>query len=338
MTDRAEQGSYQTALRLIETLRLLPRHPRALTVSELQSRLAARGFAVDIRTVQRNLNLLSAHYPIHGDEAKPQRWCWARDAIVTELPGMDPLTALAFRLARLHLAPLLPTTLLAQFDPYLHAADRALGGHNRTWRWADKVRLIPNGLALLPPAGDAGVMATVGEALLRECCFAGRYRNRDDAERAFERVHPLALVLRGPALYLLATLDDYDDVRQLRVHRFLSAELLLDQPRRLPEHFDLEAYLHAGGFEYPEGEPIPLVALFQRGAARHLRETPLSDDQRIVDEDDWRVRLTATVNDTALLRWWLLGFGSGVEVLEPAALRAEMAETARWMAWRYRPA
>jgi predicted DNA-binding transcriptional regulator YafY len=104
----------------------------------------------------------------------------------------------------------------------------------------------------------------------------------------------------------------------------------------LPEHFDLDAYLRAGGFEYPEGEPIPLVALFQRGAARHLQETPLSDDQRIVDEDDWRVRLTATVNDTALLRWWLLGFGSGVEVLEPAALRAEMAETVRWMAWRYR--
>ena len=78
---------------------------------------------------------------------------------------------------------------------------------------------------------------------------------------------------------------------------------MLDQPRRLPDHFDLDAYIRAGGFEYPEGEPIPLVALFQRGAARHLRETPLSDDQRIVDEDDWRVRLTATVNDTALLRW-----------------------------------
>jgi hypothetical protein len=27
-----------------------------------------------------------------------------------------------------------------------------------------------------------------------------------------------------------------------------------------------------------------VVALFQQGAARHLDETPLSDDQRIVDE------------------------------------------------------
>ncbi len=213
-----------------------------------------------------------------------------------------------------------------------------LGDCNPTYRWADRVRVVPNGLALLPQTGDAGVMATVGEALLRECCFAARYRNRDDAERTFRRVHPLALVLRGPALYLLATLDEYEDIRQLRVHRFLSAELRLDQARRLPENFDLDAYIRAGGFEYPEGEPIPLVALFQRGAAWHLQETPLSDDQQIVDEDDERIRLSATVNDTSLLRWWLLGFGAGVEVLEPVGLREEMIETARWMVWRYRPA
>ncbi len=260
-----------------------------------------------------------------------------QEAAIADLPSMDPATALAFRLASLHLAPLLPATLLAKFDPYLKAADRALGDSDLTYRWADKVRMVPNGLALHPPADNAEIMATVGEALLRECCFAARYRNQADEERDFQQVHPLALVLRGPALYLLATLDDFADVRQLRVHRFLRTDLLPEQPRRLPEGFDLDAYIREGGFEYPEGEPIQLVALFQRSAARHLNETPLSDDQRIVDEDedDWRVRLTATVNDTQLLRWWLLGFGAGVEVLEPAALRQEMADTARRMAWRY---
>ena len=333
-----DRDSHETALRLIETLRQLPRYPKVITPQKLRDRLAAHGVKVNLRTIQRNLNDLSRYYPICNNEQKPQGWCWMRDADLTDLPRMDPATALAFRLASLHLAPLLPATLLARFDPYLKAADRALGDSDLTYRWADKVRMVPNGLALRPPTDNAEIIATVGEALLRECCFTARYRNRDEAERAFERVHPLALVLRGPALYLLATLDDYEDVRQLRVHRFLSAELLPDQPRRLPENFELDAYIRTGGFEYPEGEPMALVALFQRGAARHLQETPLSADQRIVDEDDWRVRLSATVNDTTLLRWWLLGFGSGVEVLEPAALRAEMAETARRMAWRYRPA
>ncbi len=42
------------------------------------------------------------------------------------------------------------------------------------------------------------------------------------------------------------------------------------------------------------------------------------------NEDDDYFRLTATVDDTAQLRWWLLSFGSKVEVLEPAGRREEM--------------
>ena len=98
----------------------------------------------------------------------------------------------------------------------------------------------------------------------------------------------------------------------------------------------MDTYIRAGGFEYPEGAPIQLVVRFDRDAAWHLYETPLSSDQQITAEDNDWVRLTATVNDTSLLRWWLLGFGAGVEVLEPATLRTAMAETIRQMAARYR--
>jgi predicted DNA-binding transcriptional regulator YafY len=34
--------------------------------------------------------------------------------------------------------------------------------------------------------------------------------------------------------------------------------------------------------------------------------------------------LTATVNDTWQLRWWLMGQGAGVEVCAPQELRAEI--------------
>lgn len=326
----------ETAFRLMTILLLLPRYPRTSTVQELQEKLAECRFKVTARTIQRNLNSLSGMYSLLSEGHKPQRWCWRADAPLLQMPGMKPLTALTFRLARQHLAALLPANLLGQLDPYLGAADCALGERNPAYRWADKVRWIPSGLALLPPADDPQIMAVVNDALWQEYCFSADYCNQHGIERTFERVHPLALVLRGPALYLLATLDDFEDVRQLRVHRFLSAELLPDQPRKLPPDFDLDAYIRAGGFDYPEGEPLLLVALFQRGAARHLRETPLSPDQQICDEDDWRVRLTATVSDTPLLRWWLLGFGAEVEVLEPPALREEMATTARRMTWRYR--
>lgn len=67
--------AHQTALRLIQTLRLLPRYPNTLTVREPQGQLASSGFEVDPRTIQRNLSELSVRYAIYGDEGRPQRWC-----------------------------------------------------------------------------------------------------------------------------------------------------------------------------------------------------------------------------------------------------------------------
>ena len=42
-----------------------------------------------------------------------------------------------------------------------------------------------------------------------------------------------------------------------------------------------------------------------------------------------------TVADTAELRWWLLGFGDGVEVVRPKALRNEFREMTNNMARMY---
>ncbi|MNV48779.1 hypothetical protein D3C71_1407020 [compost metagenome] len=47
------------------------------------------------------------------------------------------------------------------------------------------------------------------------------------------------------------------------------------------------------------------------------------------------VELTATVTLDQPLRWWLRGFGSQVEVLAPAALRAEMRADAEVSASAY---
>ena len=47
------------------------------------------------------------------------------------------------------------------------------------------------------------------------------------------------------------------------------------------------------------------------------------------------LQLSATVPHTRALVWWLLGFGDGVVIQEPAGLRAELAGIARRMAAAY---
>jgi predicted DNA-binding transcriptional regulator YafY len=75
--------------------------------------------------------------------------------------------------------------------------------------------------------------------------------------------------------------------------------------------------------------------VFTRAAGEHLHETPLSADQVLTADAEGRLHLAATVPNTRALVWWLLGFGDGVVIQEPADLREELAGVARRMAAAY---
>jgi len=123
-------------------------------------------------------------------------------------------------------------------------------------------------------------------------------------------------------IYLVATLWDYQDIKQLTLHRMSEPELLDKQTTRVPG-FDLKEYIAQGAFGYRlSEEPIRLKVRFFGAAAQHLHETALSADQVLTEEADTGATiLEATVLETEELRWWLLSFGDQVEVLEPKSLR-----------------
>ena len=115
---------------------------------------------------------------------------------------------------------------------------------------------------------------------------------------------------------------DYTDIRLLAVHRIQSAEVL-DKPAKTPKKFDLSKYISQGALGFGGSDEIKLVVRFTAPAVEHLRETPLSLNQKIEPDKAGWMCVHATVPDTPQLRWWLLGFGGLVEVLEPTSLREE---------------
>jgi predicted DNA-binding transcriptional regulator YafY len=171
----------------------------------------------------------------------------------------------------------------------------------------------------------------VYEALFHDRQFHGDYRSRSERGTKEFVVNPLGLIFNDPVVYLVATLWDYPDLRLLALHRFKNARLLKDGCRR-PADFDLDTYLAEGAVEFPvnkNGGPIRLSIHMAADVAFHLRESPLGQKQKIGPEEDGFVRIDATVPDTSQLRWWLLGFGDQVEVLEPEHLRDEFAQIAQ---------
>ena len=146
--------------------------------------------------------------------------------------------------------------------------------------------------------------------------------------------NPLGLVVRGNLIYLVCTLWNYQDIRQLALHRVKSA-VMTDVAVTRPADFDLDRYIEEQEFHYPVGQMIELKVKFDRRAAAHLFETPLSADQLIEDVNDVHVVVTATVRDTAQLAWWLLGFGEFTVVLEPRSARQNIERSQKVATQKY---
>ena len=327
-------GNQNTLLRHWHMLRMLPRGPRKVTVQDIRHALERQGFEVTERTIQRDLVELNDVFPLDCDDReKPFGWCWRKDAPNFDLPALSVSDALTLAMVEKHLTNLMPAPMLEQMAPYFDAARKLLDAEPKPHRgrsWLDKVRVVPPMQPLLPPKVDSEVQRTISEALLHERQVQIQYRRRGDKSPVEYRIHPLALIQRGPVLYLYVRIFDYEDGRTLALHRITSAQLL-DEPAAIAKDFSIDAQVESGTWGFGQGEMIQVELVFQSGYGDHLYETPLSKDQAIEALPDERLKVTATIADTPQLLWWLMGFGEGVKIVSPAKLLDAMAATAEEM-------
>lgn len=328
----------ETLLRQWQTLRLIPRHPRKVTATMLCTSLNQDGFIVGKRTIERDLQSLAMIFPLVSDErSKPFGWSWQKDAPAFDLPGISNSEAITLLLAREHLRTLLPSSTIAQLQPYFALAEQkltALEKHTGIAGWQHKVRVIPAIQPLLAPMVDEAVQSTLYEALLNERQCNITYLKREASEAESYHIHGLGLVQRGQVMYLVCTIKTYPQIRLLALHRILTAEMLNDVISP-PADFDLDAYVATGALSWFPKESIQLKAVFTAEAASHLYETPLSEDQSMAEIPDGRIMLIATVKETLQLLWWLQGFGDAVEVMSPSHLRDKISKSVHHLAECY---
>ena len=324
--------SDETLYRQWVMLTRIPRYPRKITVPALKSILLGEGYTVDTRTIQRDLNKLSVPFPLSNDtEGRKNYWYWIEEASIQDLPGMDPVTALAFEMAESYLMPLLPRATLELLQPYFHRARDVLTEQSDSLlrKWPEKVAVIERGPVLQKPEINADVQSVVYQALLEEKSIKASYQPRDAVKSKDYLIHPLGLVSRVGVIYLICTLWDYENIKQFALHRFTYAEMTGNSVN-IHQDFSLSNYIEKDQkFSYKlEEKPIQLEVLFDARTATHLNETPLSANQTLSRQVDGRFLLKAEIIDTLELRWWLQGFGDNIEVLSPIAMREKFKATA----------
>lgn len=332
---------HDTLIRYITMLQLIPRAPHFKATTTLCDLLADRGFKVDLRSIQRDLDKMSLHFPLLCNKnERPYRWSFD-PSYKSNLPALDTATALTLVLAEEYLKSLLPQIAIDRLSPQFDGARKFLDGlqENGYASWARQVRAIPNGKALLPAAILPYIWQGVSDALLARQTINVQYLSRQQGEVKSFTLHPQGLVVRHSVSYLLAMVNDYDDIRQFALHRIQELKVSPALYRSHPE-FSVEAYIANGAFGYPlDQQDVKLVAKIDKAMAWLLAETPISTEQQLskADAQGW-VTLTATVPNDQQTQWWIMGFGARIQVLEPSTWREAIIEHAKKMLSLYEEA
>jgi predicted DNA-binding transcriptional regulator YafY len=298
----------------IELLRHIPKRG-TITAPQLREQMEAAGFPRTARTIQRLLEALCAsdlHDIECNDSSKPYRYRWKECAKGLVLGGLSTQESLLLTLAEEQLRSLLPAKLMKSMDGFFTQARTQLSEKSITQRereWLDKVRVVSASQPLLPPKINPGVFDQVSDALYGNQWLDVDYKNAQ-GKRATYRVMPLGLVQQGPRMYLVCRYEGFEDDRFLALHRMISATastLTFDRP----QDFNLQQLDDNGRFGFGDGTKVRLSFRVAKEEGLHVVECPLSADQQVVELED-EYEITATVVDSAMLDWWLRGFGDAV--------------------------
>lgn len=310
----------ETVLLALEVLRRIPRKGK-VSATEIHEQLEGINFKRDLRTIQRQLDMLSQHFDIDRDDRnKPYGYKWKERAEGLALPVLSEQEALLLTLAEQHLRNLLPAALMKSMESFFAQARTKLvsqANGKREREWLSKVRVVSTSQPLLPPKIIPGVFDAVSNALYANRWLNVEYKNAA-GKKAKSEVMPLGLAQQGPRLYLVCRYKGYDNERSLALHRILSAEVSTLTFER-PKDFNLQKYDDDGRFGFGEGKRVRLTFRIDREAGFHLLESPLAADQQVKEIGD-QFEISATVVDTAQLEWWLWGFGDRVTDVQRKAV------------------
>lgn len=310
MPKRADQ--LETLRLALELLKRIPKG-RTITATELRMQLEDAGFEREPRTIQRLLENLSEYFDIDRDDStKPYLYTWKDNAEGLSLPGLSTQESLLLTLAEQQLRNLLPVKLMNSMEGFFKQARGTLDAKvsaQRERQWLDKVRVVSTSQPLLPPKVNTAVFAQVSDALYNNYWLDVGYKNAA-GKSTNARVMPLGIAQQGPRMYVICRYEGYDNERSLALHRMTSATSTNFTFER-PKDFNLKKFDDDGRFGYGDGKKIRLIFNIDKNAGLHIVECPLSADQKVVEVED-AYKITATVVDSAMLDWWLRGFGDGI--------------------------
>lgn len=309
-------------------LQKIPAYPRKISTSDLLTSLKNEQIDVTMRTLQRDLHFLSQLFPLEMDDrSKPYGWSWSQYDAGRHLPGFSPTVAMALLMAKKFLTPAFPKGQLELIEKQFQQAENVLEklDSKALLNWKEKVYIHPGNFTLKPCEINPITASEIYEAVLFQKILCVEYFSKTSSAIRTMQVKPLGLIFRDAMTYVICQSDQHDHYIQLALNRFntiTDTGVFFDYPKE----FSLTDYTRSGKVGFSLGEEIEIVLRFTAESGAHLLETPINDSQ-VHQIQENAIQIKAIVANNKELRWWILGFGDTVEVIQPNQLRDEIQST-----------
>ncbi len=314
--------TYSQASRILQIYGALANARGGLTLAELEERTG-----VTRRTRPRDLVVLQDDFLIDAvevDDRGRKRW---------RLLPAGPSSTVSF--TRGELAALqLGRSMLAFLEQTELGGDMRSAFDKVTSRLGGQDGALDRKLYALPdaPPTEASseryddLLNEVLSALLREQQLELDYPPASDQPAETLRLDPLTLVYFRGRLYLVARIVGGERVKPFALHRVADARWLRGAPASVPADYHPASFFSSSFGLFTGGEPTTVRVRFEPGPARYARERRWHESQGVVDHADGGCEMRWQIPLTPDLESWLLSFGEGARVLEPAALRERLAQ------------
>jgi predicted DNA-binding transcriptional regulator YafY len=148
-------------------------------------------------------------------------------------------------------------------------------------------------------------------------------------------IHPYALVLYCEGVYCVGLIPARDEIRTFSLDRMRDVQALSDERFELPASFRVEDHFEGEfGVAVPK-EPVKVVLELDAAVARSLRDVRIHPSQKLSPNPGGGARVTLQLEDPLSLASYVLGLGSGVQVLEPETLREHLRAELELMLTQY---
>ena len=316
--------NHDTLLRHWHLLGALPSKGPGITTREITDYLSDLGYDTDIRTTQRDLVKLKKVMAIEcNNKGRPYGWHW-QPGMGGDIPALDISDALTLHLLGHRLQTLVPQSMLQVFAGRIQQARKQLAEHKGDWH--NKIGISEETLGYVAPKLNPDIFERLKHALIENHQIQVKYQSLQESRPKDLILHPLALVLRGVRTYLIARTHDAEnkDVMPYVAHRFKSVRVL-SHKKANRKNFKLNECLDSDLMQFGTAEPMDLELKLDDVMVKILKETPLSRQQQLTEQNDGSGVLSIRIRDSWSLKWWILSKSEHVEVLKPHHYRHKIA-------------